>query len=132
MRVTHLTRLLSDPEIGAEKIAGHWCVPRFNGMMHAVEEFEKNSQGIKRKRAVEDHDDIEKSKAEFEEEKERELKRLKVEQNELGLALQDDVSVLDSRVCFPQAGYSRAMSLLSLQFVRDLRRRAMQLEEDED
>ena len=48
------------------------------------------------------------------------------------MAVQDDFQVLDSRVNFPQAGQSRAMSMLSLQFARDMRRQSALLQEDEE
>ena len=61
MRVTYLVRLLADDSIGAEKIGNHWCVPRFNGMLQSAESYEDNPQLLKRRKAIEDHHDIERA-----------------------------------------------------------------------
>ena len=127
-----MTRMLDDPEIGAAKIQGYWCVPRFKGMLQTTNEFEEQRQGVKRKRSTGDHVEVDTALQQAELDAATACKKLRAEMSTVGLGKCEDVMVADSRVNFPEVGQSKAACVLALQMQRDLRRQAQELQEEEE
>ena len=135
MKVEHntKTRQLSDPEIASEKRNGQWCVPRFAGVLKAVDQYEKTASQVRRHKRILDHNELEKAlDAAGEAAEQRTTKRRADLYGEVGTLRSLQVDIADSRVCTPMPGSSRAMNLLAQQMACDLRRQCALDEKDEE
>ena len=108
-------------------------MPRFNGGMKSMTEYERTATRHFRKRELMDHNDAEKAFGAGAEAAESRAKRYRDEMfGACGEMAVITVDMPDSTKSTPLSSASRAMNILAVQMQRDLRRQSAMEEEDEE